>query len=236
MNNFRSKKINTLYLDHTAKWSGGEIALFRSLTAINKNIIEPNMLLAEDGELIAKMQSIAIKTTVLPLSKKSSEIRKDNLDRNLVSNIDSFIEYIQYSILLSKWIRNSKINLIHCNSLKSDLYGGIAGRISKIPTIWHIRDHIDEPYLPRKIVSIFRTLARSLPLGIISNSESTLKSLQYGKGKSKSRVIYDGLTKEELNSPPPDQFISWRRKLPKIGLLGRIVEWKGQHIFLNAII
>ena len=229
-----SKKINVLYLDHTAKWSGGEIALFRSLTAIDKNIINPHVLLDEEGEFANKMRYIGVKTEIFPLSHKVISLRKDKLDKHFFSNVSSFTEYIKYAILLSKRIQEEKTGLVHCNSLKSDIYGGIASRISKIPVIWHIRDHISYPYLPKKIVSMFKKMVKYLPSGIISNSRSTLNCLiDDNTTKKRFCVIYDGMTNEELSSPPRNSFESWGG-IPKIGILGRIVEWKGQHIFLSA--
>ena len=228
------KSINILYLNHTAKWSGGEIALFRSLSAINKHDFQSNIILAEDGILADKMRSVGVNTEVISLGEKAIELRKDQLDKKTVVNMESLIEYIKYSIMLSKRMSDIKTDLVHCNSLKSDIYGGIAGKISRIPVIWHVRDHISYPYLPKRIVSVFRKLAKNLPSGIITNSESTLNCLfDNSLKKNKSRVIYDGLTNKELNSPPRDPFNSWN-KIPNIGILGRIVEWKGQHVFLDA--
>jgi glycosyltransferase involved in cell wall biosynthesis len=230
----KCKSINILYLNHTAKWSGGEIALFRSLSEVNKDILKTNIFLAEDGILADKMRSIGIRTEILALGEKNIELRKDQLGNKSISNMKSLIEYIRYSLILSKQMNDLKTDLVHCNSLKSDIYGGIASKISKIPVIWHVRDHISYPYLPKKIVSVFKKLAKSLPSGIIANSESTMTCLLGNNlTKCKSRVIYDGLTDEELNSPPRKPFSSWS-ETPKIGILGRIVEWKGQHVFLDA--
>src|SRR3712207_8474114 len=48
----------SLYLDHTAKLSGGEIALARLLEALDRSVVRPVALLAEDGPLVARLRAV----------------------------------------------------------------------------------------------------------------------------------------------------------------------------------
>ena len=41
---------------------------------------------------------------------------------------------------LSRWFRKEKIDLIHTNSLQFSLIAGVAGRLAKVPSVWHIRE------------------------------------------------------------------------------------------------
>jgi glycosyltransferase involved in cell wall biosynthesis len=230
-----SKKIKVLYLDHTAKWSGGEIALYRTLSALDRNVIDPSILLPMTGEFADRLQLVGFKTEIDPIDEKVLEIRKDSLGRRSPRDVGIASAYIRYSLRIAKQSKERKVDLIHCNSLKSDFYGAVAGKIARVPVVWHVRDYIDSSYLPAKVAIVFRKLAMAIPDGVITNSKSTELSLfPKGAGRQLSRVVYDGLMESELQSLCPALFTEWRDSKPKIGLLGRIVAWKGQHIFIDA--
>jgi glycosyltransferase involved in cell wall biosynthesis len=71
-----------------------------------------------------------------------------------------------------------------------------------------------------------------IPAFIIANSQATLDTLlgeaPERKRKVRSRVIHDGCeVPVSLSWPEPNQPL-------KIGLIGRISPWKGQHVFIQA--
>ena len=68
-----------LYLDHTARWSGGEIALLRLLAELDRTQFTPVVVLAEGGALVARLEAKGIETIVLPLSGDVREVRKLSL-------------------------------------------------------------------------------------------------------------------------------------------------------------
>lgn len=231
----REKKLQVLYLDHTAKWSGGEIALYRTLSAIDPARVTPLVVLPATGEFADRLQARGIETLVLPLGGDLLEIRKDSLGRRSVRDLGVGLAYLRYSLALARLAKEKKADLFHCNSLKSDIYGAIAGRVARVPVIWHVRDYINSSYLPAKVARAFQLLSRKVPAGVMVNSYSTEKGLfPQGAGAQLSRVVYDGLMESELQSACPAAFDQWKTPLPKIGLLGRIVAWKGQHVFIEA--
>jgi glycosyltransferase involved in cell wall biosynthesis len=135
---------------------------------------------------------------------------------------------------LARWIRQQQIELIHTNSLKADLLGGIAGRLARVPVIWHVRDRISNDYLPSKVVRAFRLASRVLPSVIVANSAATLQTLRPNH-KSKApchrwRVVHDGTP----FLPLPTPVLTDANAPLVVGIVGRISPWKGQHIFLQA--
>ncbi|WP_395145242.1 glycosyltransferase family 4 protein [Armatimonas sp.] len=223
------------YLDHTSKWSGGEIALFRTLTSLDRGKVDPVLLLATEGEFVVRLRAASLETVIVPLDERLRKARKETLGIGFRRDMGMAMACLRYALRLVPILRRRRADLIHCNSLKSDIYGALAGKIAGIPVLWHIRDHIDPSYLPRRVVTVFRRLARSIPSGVLTNSLSTEnKIFPLGAGRQRCRVVYDGLMDSELQTPCPLSFDHWNRSLPQIGLLGRIVPWKGQHIFLEA--
>ncbi|HTW94426.1 MAG TPA: glycosyltransferase family 4 protein [Tepidisphaeraceae bacterium] len=221
-----------LFFDHTATLGGGEIALFNLVTRLDRQRFQPIVLLAADGPLRQRLDSAGVEVHLLLLPDSITAARKDSLGPRTLLRAADIVRSGIYVLRLAIFLHRSQIDLLHTNSLKSDLLGGVAARLAGVPVVWHIRDRIDPDYLPAPVVRIFRWLSRRLPNAIVANSDATLKSLNLCRDQSADRpfaqVIHDGTPAPA--SPPirqPDGFFH-------IGLIGRITPWKGQHIFIQA--
>ena len=229
-----------LYLDHTAKWSGGEIALLRTLEALDRTRVNPVVLLADKGPFADKLHDAGIEVHVIPLSEELRETRKDTLrGAGLVGKaFGAGSQMWSYARQVAAFARQRGAVIIHCNSLKSDIYGALAGKMARLPVLWHVRDHIDPSYLPAPAVAGFRLMARTLPDFIVTNSDSTTEKLlgraDGGARRRRVRAIHDGLSPHELTTPQPEPSTTWKHDPPRVGMVGRIVAWKGQHVFLEA--
>jgi glycosyltransferase involved in cell wall biosynthesis len=134
-----------------------------------------------------------------------------------------------------RFMDEQAIDLLHTNSLKASVIGGIAGRLQSRKVIWHIRDRIADDYLPPNVVRVMRKLARILPHYVVANSAATLSTLQL-KAKP-SGVIYSGVDLSRFSLLPVQGSSNSEERSanPKtVGLVGRICPWKGQHVFVDA--
>ena len=180
MNFPRNIPFRVLYLDHTARLGGGEIALFNLVTNIQTDRCTPIVVLGETGPLQQRLVAAGIETHVLPLAHGVADVRKDSLGAGVLLRFGDILHAIAYCIRLRRFILERHIDLVHTNSLKSDLLGGVAARLAGRPVIWHIRDRIADDYLPARTASTFRWLASWLPTHVIANSQSTLRTLDPG--------------------------------------------------------
>ena len=64
------RPLRVLFLDHTAKLAGGEIALVNLLGALDREVIEPKVTLFEEGPLVGRLRAMGVKVDVLPLAKQ----------------------------------------------------------------------------------------------------------------------------------------------------------------------
>ena len=225
------RAIRVLYLDHTARLSGAELALARLLGALDRTRVEPIVALAEDGPLFELLMRQSIDTHVLPLHEKLRNVRKGSLGLvGVVRQIRSLGTLWRYSQRVGRFAREKSVDLIYTNSLKADVYGALAARFAGVPLIWHMHDRIDGRYLPAAAAWLVRLLARSLPSCVVANSASTLEALNLGDSKP-AAIIASGLTREHMER-------SWvpqrSNAVPQIGIVGRIAPWKGQDVFLEA--
>ncbi len=232
-----TKKIRVLYFDHTAVLSGGELALLETIRNLDRTVIEPVVLLGEHGPLEEALGAIA-PTHVIELSSRIRNTRKDRLTGVTYEISRDILLSIPYILKLTRFIRSVMPDVIHTNSLKSDLLGGIASRLAGVPLVWHVRDRIAPDYLPRPAVSVFRTLTRWIPNYVVGCSESVIETLQLPVKKPRA-VVYSGIDLSDYETKKAEA-----RKLLDptdhtsapifIGLVGRLGSWKGQHIFIQA--
>ena len=183
------------------------------------------MILAEEGPLVERMQSEGISVQVLPMRSRTRLLYKDSV-RPGPRMLGAALDTIVYSLRLSWQLRKLRPDVVHTNSLKAGIYGSIAGRLAGRPVVWHLRDRIDADYLPHAAVLLIRTMTRYLPAAVVSNSETTRRTLRRS-GPSfviPSAVAPVGRNRDEATRNGP----------LIVGIVGRLAPWKGQDVFLKA--
>jgi len=237
---YATSPIRVLFFDHTAALGGGEIALLNLVRFLNPQVVKPLVLLGADGPLV-KQLGPKVDTYIWPLPSGVADRKKDTLGISTLFRIREIFGVFAYVWRLAKFIRRNEIDIVHTNSLKADIIGGMAGRMALRPVVWHVRDRIDEDYLPRPVVGIFRLLCRVIPNYVIANSAATLRTILPGDAENpgsgvrdvardrRAVVVHDGT----ITTLARDERAK-NSELFHIGLIGRISPWKGQHIFLRA--
>ncbi len=217
--------LRVLYIDHTAKLGGGEIFLLNLLLVLQDNIT-PVVVLFEDGPLKTELERRNIEVHIFKASNALVTSRKESLARVSPELIQRGISSVNTALRLSQLIMKLNVDLVHTNNLKACLIGGVAARLARKPLVWHVHDRISADYLPQSMVSLVRTMVKVMPTAVVANSVSTLATLNLSTSK-RNTVIYPGV---KVGEPPVHR--SWNQPV-RIGIVGRISEWKGQHIFLE---
>ena len=225
--------LNVVFVGHVARLSGGELALLRTLPALLPHVCA-TVVLAETGPLVAALQELGVRVIVLPLADTVRDARRTQVTTRSVALRDAR-ELSCYVLRLARLLRSLKADVVHTNTLKAALYGGLAGRLAGVPVVWHVRDRIAPDYLPRSAVALVRGLARVLPTAVIANSHATLQTLPTrGRwGGLRGTVVHNAMVPDSVVRPavaadrPHDALT--------IGVVGRLSPWKGQHVFLAAL-
>jgi glycosyltransferase involved in cell wall biosynthesis len=226
--------LRVLYLDHTAKIGGGEIALVNLLRHLDRSLVFPIALLFMEGPLRERLVGCC-DTHVIPLSDSALTANKDGLGWRSLLKLQASVSVLLQIWRVVRFARKMEIDLIHTNSLKADIIGGIAARIAGIPVVWHVRDRIETDYLPKIVVRVFRLLSQNLPDFVIANSSATLATLHLDKKRkgvpvdANGRVVHDGCNVVSIKDGSEVS-----KTTVRIGLIGRISPWKGQDIFIKA--
>lgn len=222
-----SRPLRVAFVGHSAALSGGELALARLLPALDG--VEPVVILAEDGPLAERLQADGVKVEVLPLAPRTRALTRDRVSPRRLP-IAAVRDTVTYAWRLRTRLHALDVRLVHTNTLKAALYGGVAGRLAAVPVVWHVRDRIAPDYLPRATVSLVRAAARVLPDALVANSETTLATIVSGLASGGRFVA----TVAPSPVQPPAEVHRTADRPFTIGIVGRLAPWKGQDLFLKA--
>ena len=228
-----------LFIDHTAKMGGGEVALLNLARALLGSRYRPEVILFEDGTLRERLEVAGVPTRVMALDRGIINVRKDRLGPRSLLRLGRVAAAGGFIRQLARAVRASGADVVHTNSLKADVLGGAAARLAGVPVVWHVRDRISADYLPRPVVLAFRALAAVLPNDLVANSASTLaiiQPLRLRRRATAGRVIYSGVERSDVKpaDPPTDGAAAAGHGSPVVALVGRIARWKGQDVYVRA--
>ncbi len=168
-----------------------------------------------------------------PNSMLAQQVSKEGSLVHPVSLTDSVrhapSQYVKALGALAQLAARWKPSLIHCNGVRSCLYGVPIGRLFRIPVIAHVRD-IDLPPSPitrRLIAMADRQIAISKAVQAVLLKEGI---------EHHSIVVYNGVNIAHFQKNcsvlirqqfqiPLEKFV--------IGLIGRILPWKGHETFIR---
>jgi glycosyltransferase involved in cell wall biosynthesis len=214
--------VKVAYLGHTAALSGGELATLHLLEELPE--IDRLVILAEDGPLVPRLVAAGATVEVLPLPTGTRTFAGHQLGSLRTAGTVAAAGAVPYAARLAQRLRSAGVDLVHTFTLKSALYGGLAGRLARRPVVWSIQDRIAPDYVPPGAVRLVRTAARVLPSAVIVNSRATAATLP---AEVAPTVVHPAVpVRGPLPLPPEPPFV--------VGMVGRLVSWKGHDVFLRA--
>ena len=128
-------------------------------------------------------------------------------------------------IRLASRVVAHRIALVHVNSARAALVGGVAGRLTGRPVVAHVRDIVHSPFeQPLRRLALERLSDR-----FIAVSEATARVIAC---PDRTDVVYDGLEPATLAARCP------RRDpdpiAPNIAMVSFLSPWKGHEVFVHA--
>src|SRR5207237_10921236 len=167
---------------------------------------------------------------VPPMDPRLRDVGKDTV-RPGVGQLVSLWRMVRYVSTLRRRLRELQPDIVHTNSLKAAIYGGLAGRLARVPVVWHVRDRIAPDYLPRSAVRLVCALASRLPQAVIANSRSTLEMLPQSTPDA-TTVVSDAVPLRAYAAVIPSPVAMNRSRDPRIrtvrghslrvGIVGRL--------------
>lgn len=220
---------NILYLNHTSSISGAEISLLNCITRLNQDKYSPLLICPPNGPLVNKARSMGVRVETIRLPHLT-------FTHNPLKFLFFALSILRTRYHLKPLIRKNNIDLVHANSIRAGILGTLAASSTRIPIVWHIRD-----FLPHSLSGrIIRWISGVKATRIIAISRAISKNFcLLPQQQEKTIVIYDGvdLQKYDLASPHKKQRkagLGISNAFPVAGIIGQIIDWKGQKEFIQA--
>lgn len=217
------RPLRVAFLGHVARLSGAELAMVRLIGALGDRV-EAHVLLAEDGPLVPMLREAGASVHVVPLDDRVRDVRRASV-AGAVRDPRQLLAGGRYLGRLVRRLRAIEPDVVHAYTLKAGVYGALAARLLRAPSVWHVHDRIADDYLPARTATVMRGLIRSLPDVAVANSKATLATID--APRAGARVIHNPLQATRAHAPVPDGCF-------RIGMVGRIAPWKGHEVFLRA--
>lgn len=216
--------LSALFLTHTARPSGAELALVRLTSAMRDAGDDPRVLSTADGPVIGVLRGRDIPTRV-------EQVDADGV--KIAGSAGALLRGAA-SILRGGWrvggvVRRERPDVIVAESSKTLLLGAVAALRGRVPLVWHVHDRISSEYFGLPTSLALRLLGAVVARGYVANSQttrSTLWTLGRPSAVSYPGVELDAVTTRRTQAAPEDVVI---------GMVGRLAEWKGQDVLLDAL-
>lgn len=209
------KKI--LFLHSSSELYGSDRSLLNLIKNMDRTIYKIIVILPEAGPLVEKLSEV---DNVEIIVREIAVLRRKYF--YLIGIIKYGLHFITSLIYLIRLISQKDIDLVYTNT--SVVFpGGVAAKLMRKKSIWHIREIIENK-LERKIVASIVNLFADI---IIANSKATAKGIS--KNHKKIRVVYNAIER----SPSITSIKPLNKDFIVIGMAGRINRWKGQKLFVD---
>lgn len=128
-------------------------------------------------------------------------------------------------IRLAARLAGRRVALVHANSPRATLVGGLVGRLTGCPVITHVRDIVHSPFeRPFRRWALARLSDR-----FIAVSQAVARVIDC---PARTDVVYDGLECAVLAACPSRRALD--ATAPAIGMVAVLSPWKGHETFLHA--
>ncbi len=205
--------------------SGSEFSLLSLLENIDQKRFNPILLLPEEGPFHKKAHEMNIETIILPYMIRFGE-------GYLFFKLPKILASLHRMIRI---IKKKDIHLVHSNSPRTSYIGGMAARLSSIPSVTHVRDIHLSPFshpIKARLLGFLADIIVTVSYATKNSILSVTPSLE-----PKIEVIYNGVDIPRLDSSAVRDVkfeFGIKKNTPVIGSVGLLHPVKGHDILIKA--
>ena len=221
-----------LYLHAGAEMYGADKILLELVTGLDKTKFRPVVILPTNGVLRKKLDEAKIQVHVIPYPILR---RKYFNPKGIINYVSS---YRNQSDAIIKYLKdnNIKVDIIHVNTL-AVLEGIRLKKKLKAPLYWHIHEIITHPQAVNKFLCW--CVNRYADKAIVVSGPVKQHLISNGVKAKKIVVIHNGIDSNVFSPAVNSDYLYDEWKIPKnaikVGMIGRVNNWKGQNDFLDAL-
>lgn len=181
-----------LYVSHYSTLGGANIELVALCVEMRNRGNEVIISVPAEGPACDYFRKKNIQYIVVPYKRWIYDI-KSSFKRKIVILIKTYLNNLKYGQILSNYIKDNSINIVHTNDALT-VVGSYAAYAANIPHIWHLRELLDDDYqidflYSRKYVSKWFSRSKT----IVAISKTVLEKYRYLFSKNNFQIISDGI-------------------------------------------
>lgn len=221
-----------LFIDHAAALGGGELSLVDVARAYRET---STFVLLADGPFRERLVREGVQVQVIEGGPALHSVRRETT----WPGVKAMSRAMALAWRLAGLARRH--DCLHANSQKAFVVACLAGALARRPVIWDLNDLLIPAHFSRINIRLDVALANHLACRVIANSQAAADALIAQGGRpDKVRVVHNGIAAAPFDAVTDDDVADARRELgldgaPVIGVFGRLGEWKGQDVALEAL-
>jgi len=223
-----------LFIHHANDMYGADIGLLHIIKSLDRERYFPIVILPADmptGMLSPELERLGVELHFADLGILRRKYFKPlNMPRLA-------IQVLRGALFVRATARKRGAALVYVNTFVA-VSGAIGGRLAGVPVLWHIREILAFPRPVRWILYKALSLCADLVVCISKAVRDAILKEEPGLA-AKSVVVYNAVS-IAANSAGGEPEIPLREELglPQgaslVGMVGRIMPWKGQEVFAEA--
>jgi len=221
-----------LFLDQSGELGGAELCL-ADLAEFCRDRCA--VLLFQDGPFAGLLRAKKVPVIIATLPQLAGRVNKS-------AEVSAYLYAIPgMALLIYRTMKSAKdFELLYANTAKALVVAAVVAFFLRKGFCFHLHDIVNSDHfsaMNRRLIVTLANRARA----VVANSEATAEAYRSAGGKNRRvRVIHNGFTPFHFRSGSILATGTRRGSLegtsPIVGLFGRIARWKGQHVFLKALV
>jgi len=220
-----------LALDHVGVLGGAELSMLDIVAGLGNDV---TVRLFENGPFVDALERRHVDVHVLPMGALGS-VKKESLAPSPRA-------------LLAAWRMAGVVArdgasacVLYANSQKAFVVAALAGRRSRRPVVWHLRDLLGAPHFSALNTRASVLMANWGAARVITNSHATADAFVAAGGRrALVRVVHNGVAATAFDAVSEDAARALRTQLAPnaayvLAVFARMHAWKGQHVALDAL-
>ncbi len=200
------------FVDHAPFVGGAETVLLDLVTHLDRSRFDPIVFLPAGSPLVRDLDARDVPWRDLPMPRIN------------VRAPTALLRWRRASSELARLARECGADLLHANTVRAHLASAF---VHDVPVVWMLHDDTFPHWLFRRL--------RHRPARLIANSYTTASTYNL-EGDPRACVVHNGV---DTQAGPGNRY-RFRRRIGissekvLVAHVGRLVRWKGQHIFIRA--
>jgi glycosyltransferase involved in cell wall biosynthesis/Na+/melibiose symporter-like transporter len=228
-----SHPIRVAFVDHAHQLGGAQKSLCELLARLDRKRFTPILLCSGDAQWLSRPELAGVEIVGVFRPMPLLSRRRDQLSHSVAGSITHLCGGFSPALEVRRAIRRLNIDLVHTNTLKAHLLGGLGAHLAGKPLVWHVRDILE----PGPARTWLLRAARFLRPQVVAISQAVAE--QFAGGVAPVALIYNGIPLDRFTPGPPPVGLREDLRLSAdhevICVVGRLAPWKGHRTLLEAL-